>query len=225
MTWFERYTVTRSTDESDPVVTVLAGGWSARNVDKDHLPGHVIGVNDSAVYAPAACHSIISMDRKWTEGRWEYLNIIKKPAWIRVQALKRIRYRPEWMTVFECDHQTDRLADGGMDQLNGMHSAACGLNLAFLMVRGRLRGTLGRGVIYLVGFDHRPGPRGEMHWYDQYPWGTGKIDKGWASQYADAHARCLSSGIDVFNVGDWSAIQVLPRISYEELARHASAHG
>lgn len=130
-------------------VTVLAGGWSASQFDLAKLPGTVIAVNDSAVYAPR-WDICISMDRLWSENRFDWMRKQKKPIWLRRSTIKNFE-QLEHMTAFDNDHVSTILSDEEY-LLNGTHSGFCALNLAYQM-RPR--------DIYLVGFDMTRGPRGE----------------------------------------------------------------
>ncbi len=64
------------------VITVLAGGWSASRFDLHKLPGTIIAVNDAAYYAPR-WDLCVSMDRLWSENRWQLITKCGKPVWLR----------------------------------------------------------------------------------------------------------------------------------------------
>lgn len=173
------------------MVTVLAGGWSARD-HLDNLEGYVIGVNDAALLAP--CHAAVSMDRLWTEHRWTQLSVrMGVEAWIRKAALKNVGRRPAWLTPFDCDHASTEFAEQA-GVLNGTHSGFCALNLAYQLRPAR---------VILVGFDMGKGPQGQAHWYPDYPWakpgggtGAGRFAE-WAGQFEGAAARFKAAGIAV----------------------------
>jgi hypothetical protein len=175
-------------------ITVLAGGWSARAY-LDRLEGVVIGVNDAALCYPADI--AVSMDRLWTEHRWDQLKRRAKPAWIRRSALKNIperdpAVRPAWLKPFVCDHTSTVFSEDD-EELHGTHSGFCALNLAYVMRPQRL---------VLVGFDMSKGPKGEAHWFPPYEWApqgattSGKF-KAWAAQFDDAAKKFKAAGVAV----------------------------
>lgn len=186
------------------MVTVLAGGWSAKPY-LDRLPGLVIGVNDAALRV--RCDMAVSMDRLWTEHRWEEIVATAKPAHIRRAALQNISARPDWLSVFECDHTSTKLSDTP-GRLNGTHSGLCALNLAYQLRPER---------VVLAGFDMGKGPTGEAHWYPPYPWApqgatsTGKF-KAWASQFETAARQCSAAGVAV-EIWGASAIPAFQRVA------------
>lgn len=172
-------------------VTVLAGGWSARQY-LDRLEGTIVGVNDAAIFSP--CDIAVSMDRLWTENRWAHLVEIGKPAWLRRSACKNIpRPLPNWACTFENDHESTVFTDDP-ETLNGTHSGFCALNLAYQLRPKRL---------VMVGFDMGKGPDGEAHWWPDYPWAkpggatTSGRFKAWAAQFAGAAAQFKAAGIAV----------------------------
>lgn len=175
-------------------ITVLAGGWSARRVDLRRLPGTVIAVNDSAIHAPCV-DLVVSMDRLWAENRFAQVSQLGKPLWLRRSTLRNVRWETcASVTPFECDHTSTTLSDEP-GRLNGTHSGFCAINLAY---------QLRPQEIYLVGFDGALGPRGERHWFPDYPWkGGGGSKPGklaeWSLQYATAATQMRAAGIDVFH--------------------------
>lgn len=175
------------------VISVLAGGWSASQVSLRHLPGTIIAVNDSALYAPR-WDIAISMDRLWTEHRWEWIGRQSKPIYIRRCALKNCCDEEEPHVIpFECDYKSTQLIDNE-GKLNGTHSGFCALNLAYKMRPKE---------IYLFGFDMQRGPKGEAHWFPQYPWvnghatSTGKL-ASWATQFDGAAKQLRQAGIRAY---------------------------
>lgn len=175
-------------------ITVLAGGWSATRVDLHKLPGTVIAVNDSAIHAPRV-DLVVSMDRLWTENRFVQISRLARPLWLRRCALRNVRWETcASVMPFECDHTSTTLSDEP-GRLNGTNSGFCAINLAYQM-RPR--------EVYLVGFDAALGPRGERHWFPDYPWkggGGSKLGKlaEWSAQYATAAWQMREAGIDVFH--------------------------
>jgi hypothetical protein len=185
------------------IVSVVAGGWSVRGDQWNlkRLPGHIIGVNDAALHLPKV-DTVVSMDRLWTENRWDWLEGKQLPSWIRDAALKRVPTRGlSWLRVFVCDHKSTELSNESY-VLNGTSSGMCGFNLAYKMVPE---------VIYMFGFDMRPGPNGEQHWYPPYPWKSGHSTKPptlkrWAEEFHTAARQCREAGIRVFNCSSRSLI-------------------
>ena len=175
---------------------MLAGGWSASQVNLRKLPGTVIAVNDAAIYAPRF-DIIISMDRLWTEHRFAVCAFMGRPLHLRRSALKNIKYDGmAHVSAFECDHTSTTLSDAA-GTLNGTHSGFCGLNLAYQMRPD---------VIYLVGFDMQRGPKGQAHWFPQYSWvakphatGVGRL-KEWGGQFDTAAAQLRAAKIACYLV-------------------------
>jgi hypothetical protein len=195
-------------------ISILAGGWSAKAIDKSKLPGVVIGVNDSAIHAK--CDIALSMDRLWTEHRWanlQALGSMRRIAYIREAALKNIGARPSWLHPFHCDHMMTELSDDRRT-LNGTNSGMCALNLAYQMFPKR---------IILFGYDMCRGPGGEAYWYDPYPWskpqggtGNGRYAE-WAKQFARAQEQCKAQGIEVLNASKHSKIDAFKKIDPREI--------
>jgi hypothetical protein len=196
------------------VITIVGGGWSVGQVNCDRLVGHVIAVNDSARHLPW-WNTAVSMDRLWTENRWDELverSIIENgEVWLRRSAVQNITTpapRP-WFHIFECDHTRNEFtARPGV--LNGTNSGACALNLAWQMKPARL---------YLLGFDMNRSDDGRAYWYPPYPWSSkaGGTSAGkystWAAQFDQAAQSFAQIGCDVFNVSPRSAITSFRKIT------------
>jgi hypothetical protein len=191
-------------------ITVLAGGWSASQVNLKQLPGIVIAVNDAAIYAPRI-DIIVSMDRLWAEHRFPVVAHMGKPIWLRRSAVKNIAIAGlDHVTVFECDHTSTTLSDEP-GTLNGTNSGFCALNLAYQMRPDSL---------YLVGFDMQRGPRGQAHWFPQYSWvakphatSIGRFND-WSEQFDYAAKQLKAANISTYLVcaGGRSAIPAFPQI-------------
>jgi len=186
---------------SAEVISVLAGGWSCRNVDLSRIPGFVLAVNDAAIRAPrvdAAC----SMDRLWTENRWPLLHALAKPTYLRRSAVQNIADRPDWLNVFDCDH-TSCTPTFALGVLNGTNSGTCALNLA-LQCRPR--------VIYLFGFDMNVSPvDGASYWYPRYAWQKGRPKSNktyldWSREFHPIHSAAVEAGIEIINASPSSSI-------------------
>jgi hypothetical protein len=177
-------------------ITVLAGGWSASQMDLRKLPGYVIAVNDAAIYAPRV-DAVLSMDRLWTENRFAAVAKFGVPVHLRREALKNVSVVGlAHVYPFECDHTSTTLSDQP-GTLNGTHSGFCAFNLAYQMRPQS---------IFLVGFDMALGPRGERHWFPDYPWKGGGGSSAsklaeWSGQFDRAAEQLLRAGIKAFVAG------------------------
>lgn len=196
-------------------VTIIASGWSVRNVAIDRTCGVVIGVNDAAIRAPRI-DRIVSMDRLWTEYRWEGLRELKLPTWLRRSAVQNVPRAEHWpaLSVFDCDNESSDFSTD-RTRLNGTNSGFCALNLAYQMRPAR---------VFLLGFDMNRDKFGRAYWHDTYPWaangGTkqGKYET-WAGQFKAAARAFADASIDVFNVSPASAIPVFPKITPAQYMR------
>ena len=180
-------------------ISIIAGGWSLSNIDREKIPGFRIGVNDSGLLLP--CDKVVSMDRLWTENRWKKLCFWSRQAHVRRSALQNIKDRPVWLSVFECDHKSSELTET-LDRMNGINSGMCALNLAYILRPKR---------ILLWGFDHKRGG----YWYKTPEWSQGTGDKRfkeWAGQYERAREQCEAVGIEVLNCNPDSAITAFRKI-------------
>lgn len=194
-------------------ITVVAGGWSVRDISLAHLCGQIIGVNDAACHLPAV-DIVVSMDRRWTEYRWRWLCRRARTAWLRRSAVQNLDYSREvaagWLHVFECDHESTRFSDV-LGRLNGTNSGLVALNLAYQLQPSRL---------YLLGFDMCR-DRARASWHAPYPWApSGATSNGkyaaWAKQFHEA-ADCFAGiGCDVWNVSPASAITAFPKMTAAE---------
>lgn len=142
-------------------VTVVGGGWSVKLIDLERLPGKIIAVNDSAIHLPR-CDYIVTMDRLWHENRWKQLVAMRKPTWIRVNAVKSapVHEHKDWITLFKNDNGLTNKMSWDPDTLNGSNSGACGVNLAYHLMPEHA---------FIVGLDMSRGPAGP-YWYPPYPW-------------------------------------------------------
>jgi hypothetical protein len=203
---------------SEEKITILAGGWSASRFDLRKLPGKIIAVNDSAVYAPR-WDLCISMDRLWAENRFDWMRRQAKPIWLRRSTIKNFSIEGlAHMRAFDNDHLCTQLSDDA-GRLDGTHSGFVALNLAYQMRPADL---------YLVGFDMQRGPRDEAHWHPQYPWvnkhatGVGRLAE-WAGQFAIAARQLQEARIRVHLCGDHSAIKAWKRTDRRALEQACAA--
>jgi hypothetical protein len=157
-------------------VTVLAGGWSARQY-LDRLEGTIIGVNDAAIFSPCRHRRQHgpAVDRAplGPPGRDRQAGLAAP-----IGAEEHPPAAAGLGRSFDLRPHLDRLSTDVEGVLNGTHSGFCALNLAYQMRPQRL---------VLVGFDMGKGPGGEAHWWPDYPWAkpggatTGGKFKAWAA--------------------------------------------
>lgn len=201
-------------------ISVLAGGWSAAGINRANLPGVVIGVNDSMIHAP--CDIGVSMDRLWTEHRWQSLKTATlveriggrdlREVWIRARpCLMNIAKddRPDWLREFACDWTTAVFSETP-GTLNGTNSGVCALNLAWQMQPRR---------VLMFGFDMNRNPKtGRAYWFPDYEWAKpgGGTSNGryatWAREFGDIARAFRRRRIEVLNCSTTSAITVFPKM-------------
>lgn len=195
-------------------ISIVAGGWSVRDVSLAHLCGQIIGVNDAACNLPAV-DAVVSMDRLWAEHRWDWLCRRASETWLRRSAVQNLDFTNEaaagWLHVFECDNESARFSEE-RGTLNGTNSGLVALNLAYQMRPSRL---------YLLGFDMCRDRKGRTSWHAPYPWApAGATSNGkyaaWAQQFADAANAFAAIGCEVWNVSPASAITAFAKMSPAE---------
>lgn len=206
-------------------ISIVAGGWSVRDVDLARLPGIVIGINESALLIERT-DIIVTMDRLWTEHRWNEgppskpnysLKKLSKPAWIRRSAMQNLPGKWPWLNVFDCDHTTGRFSESRY-KLNGPNSGHCALNLAFQM----------RPLfVFLFGFDMQRGPNGQPYWYPAYDWNpegstSRRRYQEWTSHLKEAANQFKLADIKVFNCSKRSLIDVFEKIDPQEVLKEAA---
>ncbi|MBR1150090.1 hypothetical protein [Bradyrhizobium sp. JYMT SZCCT0428] len=197
------------------IISVVGGGWSVSQVDRERIPGRIIAINDSAIHLPRF-DIVVSMDRLWTEYRYDDLHRMQKPAHIRRSALQKLPHKWPWLRSFECDHTSAEFSDQP-GVLNGTNSGLCAFNLAYQMRPEK---------VLLFGLDMKRGANGEVYWYPPYPWSEKGATKNgkyaeWSKQFAQAARQCAAVGIDVAVVGD-SAIECFRKVPSSDFARIAA---
>lgn len=181
-------------------ISILAGGWSARQFDLARLPGVVIGVNEGCIQARADIG--LTMDRLWAEQRVRLAKEKGIQIWIRRSAMKNIGPSPK-IRVFDNDHISTVMTDEHM-RLNGTSSGMCALNLAYQLRPDR---------VYLFGFDCNRSPEGLAYWHAPHPWAkpvgaTGAARYAvWAAEFALIAPQMAMVGIEVLNMSETSAIK------------------
>lgn len=206
------------TKERGPIITIVAGGWSVRDISLERLCGQIIGVNDAACNLPAV-DVVVSMDRLWAEHRWSWLCRRAASSWLRRSAVQNLNVEQEtkagWLHVFDCDHESTQFS-GMPGRLHGTNSGLCALNLAYQLRPSR---------VYLLGFDMCRDPRGRASWYAPYSWAqaSGATSNGkyavWAKQFGFAAILFERIGCEVWNVSPGSAVTAFPKMSPREYAR------
>jgi hypothetical protein len=176
-------------------IMVVAGGWSVsqlKNRDKLIDDACVIGVNDSCLRMP--CDYGVTMDRKWLENRFEELKRNGVQTYFRKCTARNVapqlpQFVPYWGNV-DRGQMTEE-----QGQLWGDNSGKVALNLAFQLKPKR---------IFMLGFDMKAGPEGDMHWYKPYEWGHGSGAKklaGWALTYDYIIDQFAAHDIELRQVG------------------------
>lgn len=196
------------------VISVVGGGWSFRYVDHAKVPGMVIGCNDAGLLLQRSVQHTVSMDRLWTENRWEQLCALKQRTWLRRSAVQNIDWMAEdWVRVFDCDHKVVDFSEEPA-RLNGTSTGTCALNLAHLL-RPR--------EVWLFGFDMCRSPSGEPYWYPPYPWtqSSGGTSNGkyhaWAAEFNTIALAFAQISCRVINVSEHSKIQCFTKMSPKQL--------
>jgi len=200
-------------------ISVIASGPSAAAVDLTRAGGYLIGVNDAAFHCPRPVDAIVSMDRLWTERRWDWLVKRCGPTWLRRSAVQNVKDRWDGLSIFDCDHLSSVLSciPG---QLNGTNSGGCALNLAYQLKPRR---------VFLIGFDMRrdPGKPG-AYWHAPHEWAhpNGGTSNGkyaeWSRQFSWAAQAFRAQSIDVWNVSPKSAIADFPKITPKQYLQELS---
>lgn len=183
------------------VVSIVAGGYSVRDIALDKIPGYIIAVNDAALHLPRwdAC---VSMDRLWTENRmtWLLKNAGERPLYFRKNTCPAALFGPN-TTVYECNHATNWFGPSPA-HMNGTNSGYIALNLAYCMWPNELN---------LFGFDMQRGPKNEAHWYPDYPWNVKASSSGklieWSKQFDIIAEQFARKKIAVRNVSSRSLIK------------------
>lgn len=197
--------------QSTSVISIIAGGRSFLNVDRARIPGTIIGVNDSAFHT--RCDIVVSMDRLWTEHRFEELKKQKKHSWIRKSAIQNCKARWPDLHIFPGDNTSWKMSET-FDDLHGTNSGMCAFNLAYLCRPKQ---------IFLFGFDMGRVLGENPYWYEHYPWVSPKGSTPdaryaeWAKQWKDASRLCVAAGIEVINVSPESNLRTFKKIRPEEL--------
>lgn len=193
------------------LMSIVGGGPSFGSIDRTKLPGEVIAVNDSAIYLPR-CDYVVTMDRLWTEYRWNKIKLMDKQTWIRRSALKKFPEFAEWQNLhaFENDNGKEGQFSEDPAKLNGNNSGACALNLAYHLRPDHL---------WVFGIDMRQTPK--PYWYEPYPWAPHGATKpghyvNWAKLLEIMVKQLRAKGIHVTVVTDYPWSKSVPLITTSE---------
>lgn len=196
---------------------VVAGGWTVSQFNTRELyrRGHVIGVNDAALWTNV--HEALTMDRLWFENRWPYLRAAEvSSVWVREKCdcnVPRKTKRDNWRTF---RHYAKTVPSTTPGELHGGNSGTCAINLAFqrMSVGDRL---------FLLGFDMCSGPGNEPYWYPSYPWAAplGATKSGhfkkWANELEGFAQYATQQQFSVYNVSDRSKINCWEKIRFGQM--------
>lgn len=193
-------------------VSVIAAGWSLREIDLARIPGYRIGVNDSAFRT--RCNAGVTMDRLWFEGRlaevWRSFPYDNPGAFYYRAGIDKAGAAPEHWVQFDCDHTSVAMSKDWSPRcrLNGLNSGICGINLAFRMKPAR---------VILWGFDMCRAPDGRVYYHQPYPWAPGGATKAgkyedWSAHFPSIYAQFAKAGIELVNASPVSKINCVPKI-------------
>lgn len=198
-------------------VIVLGGGASVMAYDLRHIAqrGYLIGVNDAALFTHVDV--AFTMDRLWLEGRQQMLHILNPPeVWYRKGTPKNFNPPQRWM-AFTHSEDDPTIMSSEMGKFNGSNSGTCALNLAYQRSQAR---------VFLLGFDMQRGPRGEKHWYPDYPWANNEksgTKKGtysdWTAEFDAIAKQFAAKKLKVYNVNHRSLITAFETITYDKFLR------
>lgn len=204
---------------SNEVVSVVGGGWSFSQYQHKDVPGFVIGVNDAGLRLTRPVNVIITMDRLWTEHRWDKIadRCVLDGAlfYARPNALQNISgWRDTLWTRCYANNENAFVMSPKPSTLNGSNSGMVALNLAY---------TMKPSLVCLFGFDMTVGPQGQPYWYPPYEWapkGATPLQRyrKWVRQF-DAIARQFeAAGIEVLNVSARTTLQAFERVSIDAVS-------
>jgi hypothetical protein len=200
-------------------VCVFAGGWSFSQVDLTKIPeGYRIACNDAAYNLEQLgikVDEVVSMDRLWSELRWEWMKERARETYLRDAACKNLSATGlEWCHIFR-NQRGDNIAFApGPQMLNGNHTGYCALNRVY---------QLKPQVAFLFGFDLALGPKGQRHWYGYQ--GVGPKDgsssgyqlQHWANEMVRAKKEFDRVKVRVVNVSTRSIITAFEKLTPQQL--------
>lgn len=203
-------------------VFCVASGPSLRDMDLARLRGRrVIVVNDNYLRCPWA-DILYFCDHKWWV--WHSSKPELRDKFAAFAGVKATLDR----RVAEADLEIMWLQDAGWNPDQGL----VGLDPRPTHLRNGRNGGyqalhlavhLGARRIVLLGYDMKPGPKGETHWFGEHvddtgrerPTGPATIAK-WATNFETLVAPLQERGIEVLNATPGSAITCFPRSRLED---------
>lgn len=192
---------------------VIAGGSTVAEYDTRqlHQLGHVIGVNDSMLWANV--HTGVTMDRLWFENRWPYV-AARRVEEVHVRQKCDCNVPKHYAKTFT--HTFEPVLSSTEGALVGSNSGTCAINLAYQRMDDG-------DMLFLLGFDMCNHPDGRPYWYPPYPWASpsggtkdGKL-KEWAQEFGYIASQFKAHGINVFNVTHRSRIEAFPKITFAQM--------
>lgn len=195
-------------------VILLASGPSINNYDLRDLEqhGHLIAISASALYTKP--HVAFSMDRRAAEMCYPIWKTQGIPEiWLREGTTQNIVVGAN-TTLYRHDGNSPTTMTFTHGLLNGSNSGTCAFNLALQRAKKR---------IFMLGYDMCR--MGQIpYWHPTYPWNAIGASKdgnlrAWAAEYENISEQVRKKGIEVFNVNHRSALEVFPKITYDEFLR------
>lgn len=195
-------------------IFLIAGGPSVADYDLQAFRsyGELAGVNDCGFLIPGVS-TILTMDRLWTENRWDRIReldkilIVRKSVWDRFNTKIEadLVQPPSGLMIksIPMNHLETELSLN-VHQLNGRNSGFCAFNWAVLQ---------NPAEIYLFGFD-MGAVNAKRHWHEPYPWSPDVTDRyrQWAKDFDQAKKVCDMLDIKVYNCSASSTITAFPRL-------------
>lgn len=195
---------------------IIGGGSTVADYDTRglYLRSHVIGVNDSALWANV--NTAFTMDRLWYEARYRYLAAKRiDDIWVREGCDRNVKNGPK-IHIFESKNSNEMTTQAG--SLNGANSGICAINLAFQWSQSGDR-------VFLLGFDMMRHPQtNAAYWYPDYEWKAGKPTKlgtyaDWSKNFGPIMEQFKHRGVELWNVTHRSLVpaKVVPQIHFKQL--------
>jgi hypothetical protein len=186
-------------------VGIIAGGPSLTQEQVDKLKGlKVIAINNAYLLAPWA-DVLYGCDKKW----WKW-----HPAALEFQGIKVTMMEPVHESIYQIRNggtpglclKPDGLATGR----NGGYQA---INLAY---------HLGAKIVILIGYDMKPGLKGEVHWHEEHPTATPKsILPRWVKHYSSIVEPLKEQGVRVINCTPGSALKCFEQMDLDVAVKRA----
>ncbi len=192
-------------------IAILAGGPSLTPDQVAQLAGRedirTIAIKDTIRLAPWA-DVLYACDAKW----WEYHG--PKLAYTGLRYSLEAK-SAKWAHVLGWTSDSGLEVDDPSKLRTGKNSGFQAINLAV---------HLGARRIILLGYDMKPGPKGELHWFGRHPYRT-------ADPPFDAFRRLFhtmveplkAAGVEVLNATPCSALDCFPRVTLSDALAEVAA--